>query len=234
MLSLFFFTGSFWKPFLPSPSSSPIWRQIHSKQCWKVQRTWQQYCQTSANHYRHSIKNNQVCALCSYSYVTLKYIRVYNWKIIFFPIRRATLPLDVPALCRQLQENYMSTDSTDEEVTDAPGPSNRLRVRPLPSKQNNSRTSRASTRWRHARDPQQPFNWKLDCKNLLHLLWISEDSEPFRLVEFFTRKDVLYSIPKEKDKLIKDFDELEEVPLYFAHPTNWCMPGCIIYLSLLN
>lgn len=80
----------------------------------------------------------------------------------------------------------MSTDSTDEDVADAPGPSNRLRVRPLPSRPNNSRSVRASTRWRHARDPQQPFNWKLDCKNLLHLLWVSEDSEPFRLVEIFS------------------------------------------------
>lgn len=93
---------------------------------------------------------------------------------------RATLPLDVPALCRQLQENYVSTDSTEEEAEAnmSPGPSSRPRLRPVVSKRN-SRNLRL-TRGRRARGPRQPFDWKISCKELLQLLWISDDSEPFR------------------------------------------------------
>lgn len=94
---------------------------------------------------------------------------------ILLKIIKATLPLDVPALCRQLQENYVSTDSTEEEAPNSPGPSNRLRIRPPTSKRN-----LRLTRGRRARTLRQPFDWKQKCKELLQLLWMSEDSEPFR------------------------------------------------------
>lgn len=96
--------------------------------------------------------------------------------VFFIYLRRATLPLDVPALCRQLQENYVSTDSTEEEVPESPGPSNRLRVRPIVSKRNLRQTRGRRTRGTTG----QPFDWKHNCNELLHLLWVSEDSEPFR------------------------------------------------------
>ena len=112
--------------------------------------------------------------------VSFRFFDVFYAELIKL-LCRATLPLDVPALCRQLQENYVSTDSTEEEDADgnrSPGPSNRPRLRPVASKRN-SRTLRL-TRDRRARGPRQPFDWKISCKELLQLLWTSEDSEPFR------------------------------------------------------
>ncbi len=86
------------------------------------------------------------------------------------------MPLDVPALSRQLQENYMSTDSTDEEFPESATASNRVRLRPATSSKRNLRV----TRGRCARNAREPCDWKQVGKELLQLLWISEDSEPFR------------------------------------------------------
>lgn len=91
---------------------------------------------------------------------------------------RASLPLDVPALCRQLQENYASNDSNEEETPESPGPGpshSRLRSRPTTSNR-----AVGLTRGRRTRNSREPFDWKKECKELLQLLWVSEDSEPFR------------------------------------------------------
>lgn len=72
--------------------------------------------------------------------------------------------MEVPSLCRQLQQNYKNNEV--EEKTERPDDrSRKLRPRSL-----RERTRRSN----------QLFNWKLECKKFLQMMWLSKDSAPFR------------------------------------------------------
>ncbi|XP_026813207.1 bromodomain and WD repeat-containing protein 1 [Rhopalosiphum maidis] len=84
---------------------------------------------------------------------------------ILLKIIKSSSPVEVPALCRQLQQNYKNNEEEKKNVlTD--DRSRRLRPRSL--------------RERSRRESNQPFNWKLECKNFLKLMWLSKNSTPFR------------------------------------------------------
>jgi len=77
---------------------------------------------------------------------------------------RSSSPVEVPALCRQLQQNY-KTNEKKESKNDNSNGMRRLRPRSLRKK---------SQRSNHL------YNWKLECKKFLQILWLSKDSTPFR------------------------------------------------------
>lgn len=83
-------------------------------------------------------------------------------KLIF----RSSSPVEVPSLCRKLQQNYKNNEDEskkNELLEDQP---RKLRPRSL--------------RDRSQRESNQLFNWKLECKKFLRMMWLSKDSTPFR------------------------------------------------------
>lgn len=83
--------------------------------------------------------------------------------MIFSVIYRSPTPVEVPALCRQLLQNYKNNEEEGEKNELPNNRSRKLRPRSL-------RNQRQS----------QLFNWKLECKKFLQMMWLSKDSTPFR------------------------------------------------------
>lgn len=75
--------------------------------------------------------------------------------------------VDVPTTYRQLLESYISSESEDDPQ---PSTSTAAPARD-PKKQNGSRRSR---RLKHLKD------WRIECRELLEVVWHCDDSEPFR------------------------------------------------------
>ncbi|XP_050443845.1 PH-interacting protein-like isoform X2 [Adelges cooleyi] len=75
--------------------------------------------------------------------------------------------VEVPALCRQLQQNYKNS----EEENKKNGNTNYNRPRKLRPR---------SLRERSRRECNQLFDWKAECKKFLQIMWMSKDSTPFR------------------------------------------------------
>lgn len=72
--------------------------------------------------------------------------------------------MEVPSLCRQLQQNYKNNEV--KEKTERPDDrSRKLRPRSLRER---------------SRKCNQQFNWKFECKKFLQMMWLSKDSTPFR------------------------------------------------------
>lgn len=77
---------------------------------------------------------------------------------------RSSSPVEVPALCRQLQQNYKNNEK-EEIINDT---SNRKRkLRPRSHRGRSQQSNRL-------------HNWKLECKKFLQMMWLSKDSKPFR------------------------------------------------------
>lgn len=74
--------------------------------------------------------------------------------------------MEVPSLCRQLQQSYKNSEVEGKINEPLEDRSRKLRSRSL--------------RERSRRQSNQSFNWKLECKNFLQLMWLSKNSIPFR------------------------------------------------------
>ncbi|XP_055603175.1 bromodomain and WD repeat-containing protein 3-like [Uranotaenia lowii] len=74
--------------------------------------------------------------------------------------------VDVPAVYHQLVDTYISSDSDSESP------------RPGPSTSNNNRRRPAGSRRSRRLVPEG--DWRVDCRELLEMIWQGDDSEPFR------------------------------------------------------
>lgn len=81
-------------------------------------------------------------------------------------IYRSSSPIEVPSLCRLLQQNYKNSE--EEMKNNKPSGDQSRKLRPKSLKE------------RSQRECKQAFNWKLECKKFLQMMWISKDSTPFR------------------------------------------------------
>lgn len=104
------------------------------------------------------------------TYLIKNFIGVIYWNyriyfsLIIFIYFRSTSPVEVPSLCRQLQQNYKNNEGEGKKnISEG---SRKLRPRSL--------------RERSKRECNQLFNWKLECKKFLQMMWLSKDSTPFR------------------------------------------------------
>ncbi|XP_063225616.1 PH-interacting protein isoform X2 [Bacillus rossius redtenbacheri] len=89
-------------------------------------------------------------------------------------IMKEVRELNVPLVCHALQEAYRWSDLESEPDPDpdisAPGPSGVRR----------SQRTRQSSRRTSLRVPAVPTDWRRECRDLLEMLWLCEDSTPFR------------------------------------------------------
>ncbi|XP_055544224.1 PH-interacting protein [Wyeomyia smithii] len=76
--------------------------------------------------------------------------------------------VDVPAVYHQLVDTYISSDS-DSDSGNQPGPST-----------SNSTTRRPPAGSRRSRRLVPEGDWRVDCRELLEMIWQCDDSEPFR------------------------------------------------------
>lgn len=81
-------------------------------------------------------------------------------------IHRSSSPIEVPSLCRQLQQNYKISEGEAKKNGPSNDRSRKLRPRSLKE--------------RSRRECNQAYNWKLECKKFLQMMWLSKDSTPFR------------------------------------------------------
>lgn len=81
--------------------------------------------------------------------------------------------VDVPAVYHQLVDTYISSDSDSD--SNRPGPSSG-------SSNNNNSTSnrRPAAGSRRSRRLVPEGDWRVDCRELLEMIWQCDDSEPFR------------------------------------------------------
>nr|XP_029722575.1 PH-interacting protein-like [Aedes albopictus] len=81
--------------------------------------------------------------------------------------------VDVPAVYHQLVDTYISSDSDSDE--NRPGPSSGS------SNNNNSSSNRRPPAGsRRSRRLVPEGDWRVDCRELLEMIWQCDDSEPFR------------------------------------------------------
>ncbi|VVC30293.1 Six-bladed beta-propeller, TolB-like,WD40-repeat-containing domain,Bromodomain,WD40 repeat, conserved [Cinara cedri] len=80
---------------------------------------------------------------------------------ILLTIIKSPTPIEVPSLCRQLQQTYKNNEREGKKSVPSEKRLHKLRPGSL-------------------RDRSQLFNWKLECKKFLQMLWLSKDSTPFR------------------------------------------------------
>lgn len=85
-------------------------------------------------------------------------------------ILSAANDVDVPAVYHQLVDTYMSSDSESE--TNQPGPST--------SRPNNRNNRKPPAGSRRSRRLVPEGDWRVDCRELLEMIWQCDDSEPFR------------------------------------------------------
>ncbi|XP_065082304.1 PH-interacting protein [Ochlerotatus camptorhynchus] len=79
--------------------------------------------------------------------------------------------VDVPAVYHQLVDTYLSSDSDSD--SNRPGPS-------TSSSNNNSSNRRPLAGSRRSRRLVPEGDWRVDCRELLEMVWQCDDSEPFR------------------------------------------------------
>lgn len=92
-------------------------------------------------------------------------MNIFNGFTLNFNYFRSPSPVEVPSLCRQLQQNYKNNEE-GKKIEPSGDRSRKLRPRSL--------------RLRRRQECSQPFNWKLECKKFLQMMWLSKDSTPFR------------------------------------------------------
>nr|CAD7255825.1 unnamed protein product [Timema shepardi] len=99
--------------------------------------------------------------------------------------------LDISAVYHQVLDSYKSSDSESEASVEvdinAPGPSRG---------RGSTRACRAVNRVYRREDTSPPTDWRRECRDLIDMLWMCEDSTPFRIYNNYSnglgmRKEVI-------------------------------------------
>uniref|UniRef100_A0A8D8RXJ3 Bromodomain and WD repeat-containing protein 3 n=1 Tax=Cacopsylla melanoneura TaxID=428564 RepID=A0A8D8RXJ3_9HEMI len=96
----------------------------------------------------------------------VKYARIIT--DLLLRIIKEPNPVDVPVVYHELLQNYETSSSEDDEEQEA-----KRRVRP-------TAVTRAQREAQKQKQLRKPFNWRTACREVLEILWVCPDSEPFR------------------------------------------------------
>ncbi|XP_052896754.1 bromodomain and WD repeat-containing protein 3 [Anopheles moucheti] len=137
--------------------------------------------------------------------------------------------IDVPAVYHQLVDTYLSSDSETERHR--PGPSTSSAAGAGPSGSGISSNRRTGSRRSRRLVPEG--DWRVDCRELLEMIWQCDDSEPFREpVDTIEHPDYLQIIDTPMDlRTIKEdllggnydtpYDFCKDMRLIFQNSRNY-------------